>query len=222
MNPAIRLIVTNDGSHSLLHEALDETYHSHHGALQESQYVYITQGLAHWCSRHTEAPRVLEIGFGTGLNAFLSLIYAENTSRHVYYESLETFPLGQEHYENLNYVSAVGEPGFSHYFDRLHEAEWGKEVSFGTKFTLKKVNCSVHHYASPILFNIVYFDAFAPRKHPGIWTTEVMERMHGLLTPDGILVTYSAKGQVKRNLMQAGFTVERLKGPPGKKEMVGL
>ncbi|MEQ9374204.1 MAG: tRNA (5-methylaminomethyl-2-thiouridine)(34)-methyltransferase MnmD [Imperialibacter sp.] len=220
MSANIHLIVTDDGSHSLKNEALNETYHSFHGAIQESSHVFIEMGLRHWCDHHKSAPKILEIGFGTGLNAFLSLIFAEEHQQEVYFESLETFPLPAEIYDALNYAEAVGKAEFGYRFGRLHTAQWGEKAQVATHFSLKKVETPVHYYSSTTPFNIIYFDAFAPNKQPEMWAMEVIQKMYDSLAPGGFLVTYCAQGQFKRNLKQAGFRVEELPGPPGKKEMV--
>ncbi|MEQ8532090.1 MAG: tRNA (5-methylaminomethyl-2-thiouridine)(34)-methyltransferase MnmD [Imperialibacter sp.] len=220
MNANVYLILTEDGSHSLKNEALNETYHSFHGAVQESAHVFIAMGLGHWCDHHDSSPRILEIGFGTGLNAFLSLIFAEEHQQEVYLESLETFPLPAEIYEALNYAEAVGNAEFGHLFDQLHTSQWGEKAELTAHFSLKKVEAPVHEYSPTTPFNIIYFDAFAPNKQPEMWTMDVLQKMYDSLAPGGFLVTYCAQGQFKRNLKQAGFTVEELPGPPGKKEMV--
>jgi tRNA U34 5-methylaminomethyl-2-thiouridine-forming methyltransferase MnmC len=220
MSANIHLIVTDDGSHSLKNEALNETYHSFHGAVQESAHVFIEMGLRHWCDHHKSTTKILEIGFGTGLNAFLSLIFAEEHQQEVYFESLETFPLPAEIYDALNYAEAVRKAEFGHLFGRLHTAQWGEKAQVTTHFSLKKVETPVHDYSPTTPFNIIYFDAFAPNKQPDMWAMEVIQKMYESLAPEGFLVTYCAQGQFKRNLKQAGFTVEELPGPPGKKEMI--
>ncbi|WP_339788581.1 MAG: tRNA (5-methylaminomethyl-2-thiouridine)(34)-methyltransferase MnmD [Imperialibacter sp.] len=220
MDSNVHLILTDDGSHSLKNEALNETYHSFHGAVQESAHVFIEMGLRHWCNQHKGAARILEIGFGTGLNAYLSLIFAKEHARTVAFETLETFPLPTEIYENLNYADLIGEGDLPKYFRLLHSSDWGKPVEITPHFFLKKLETPVHDYSSTTPFNIIYFDAFAPNKQPEMWTMEVIQKMYDSLAPGGFLVTYCAQGQFKRNLKQAGFTVEELPGPPGKKEMV--
>jgi tRNA U34 5-methylaminomethyl-2-thiouridine-forming methyltransferase MnmC len=220
MDSNVHLILTEDGSHSLKNEALNETYHSFHGAVQESAHVFIKLGLRHWCNHHEGTPSVLEIGFGTGLNAYLSLLFAEKHARPVAFETLETFPLPTDIYENLNYADLIGEGDLPKYFQLLHSSDWGKPVEITPHFFLTKLETPVHDYSPTTPFNIIYFDAFAPNKQPEMWAMEVIQKMYDSLAPGGFLVTYCAQGQFKRNLKQAGFTVEELPGPPGKKEMV--
>lgn len=216
----ISIITTADGSHSLKNEELNETYHSFHGALQESNYVFIKNGLGFWFGSRRSGCRVLEIGFGTGLNALLALEFAENRHEKLYFETIETHPVPAEIYTKLNYPVLLGNSEMTAFFNRLHTSPWGTREDIGEFFSFKKVHCSVHDYSSPEPFDVIFFDAFAPNKQAGMWTAAVMDKMYGLLSPGGILVTYCAQGQFKRNLREAGFQLETLPGPPGKKEMV--
>lgn len=216
----ISLITTGDGSHSLRNEELNETYHSAHGALQESSHVFIKNGLEYWISTRDEAPRILEVGFGTGLNALLALSFAETQQTPVYCESLETYPLSAAIYEKLNYTAMMGSADLVEPFRLMHASNWGLEIKLGKYFTFLKEQESIHSYQSSGPFHIIFFDAFAPGKQPDMWKPDVMKKMYDLLAPGGILVTYCAQGQFKRNLKEAGFEVETLQGPPGKKEMV--
>ncbi|MDN4166237.1 tRNA (5-methylaminomethyl-2-thiouridine)(34)-methyltransferase MnmD [Cytophagales bacterium LB-30] len=214
----IEQIVTSDGSHSLYVPALDETYHSRHGAVQESEHVFIRHGLRYLIQspRAYRPLRILEIGFGTGLNALLTCKHQKEQAVH--YLSLETFPLAWELVKNLNYVS---EPSLAPFFQELHQAEWEKPVVVSPLFTLQKVQTSLLDFVpTPSSYDLVYFDAFAPSKQPELWTEAVMRKMYEALADGGVLVTYCAKGQLKRDLKACGFTVETLQGPPGKKEMV--
>ncbi len=220
MTSRISIITTGDGSHSLVNEDLKETYHSTHGALQESSHVFIKHGLQFWSEKAKESARVLEIGFGTGLNALLALSFAETQQLPVYYESLETYPLPEEIYRQLNYPVMMGSSQLTAPFQLMHEAEWDQEVAINNYFRFQKKRTSVHAYTAATPFHVIFFDAFAPSKQANMWTPEVMKNMHRHLVTGGILVTYCAQGQFKRNLKEAGFVVETLQGPPGKKEMV--
>jgi len=220
MSSNLRLILTEDGSHSLKNESLNETYHSFHGAVQESTHVFIKKGLQYWCNYFSGIPRILEIGFGTGLNAFLTLLYAEDHQQLVDYVTLETLPLNAGIYKALNYAASTERPEKQGMFERLHASPWEEKMGIGDYLSLTKRAVSVHDFHSPAPFNIIYFDAFAPSKQPDMWAPEVIQKMYDLLAANGILVTYCAQGQFKRNLKQAGFVVEELPGPPGKKEMV--
>jgi tRNA U34 5-methylaminomethyl-2-thiouridine-forming methyltransferase MnmC len=216
---SIQIITTSDGSHSLLNTELDETYHSRHGAVQESLHVFIKEGLEYCIQRNSlNTAAVLEIGFGTGLNALLTWQRAEEIPCPVVYTSLETFPVPEEIWCKLNYMDA---PGAQERFDQLHRAPWNQRVAMTGKFQLHKVNASLQsvELVSPA-FDVVYFDAFAPNKQPEMWELPMLEKVVNMLTPSGIFVTYCAKGQLKRDLKSLGLIVETLPGPPGKKEMV--
>jgi tRNA U34 5-methylaminomethyl-2-thiouridine-forming methyltransferase MnmC len=222
MSTQLKIITTEDGSHSLYHPTLNETYHSFHGAYRESIHVFMLYGLETWFSRHpNQFPiRILEVGFGTGLNAWLSLVWAEQYKVPVLYHTLEPFPLENDIYEKLNYTEIdTSIYHFAPYFNMLHEAAWDKGVIISEYFNMKKEKTTLqeaHLYPSDLIF----FDAFAPSKQPELWTKEVLEKVVSSLKPGGIFTTYSAKAQLKRDLASLGLEVETLPGPPGKKEMV--
>lgn len=210
----VQLIITGDGSHSLFRSDLDETYHSRHGATQESQHVFIKNGLHYWLGKSgNKQPVIFEVGFGTGLNAWLTLQEARKEGLHVTYISIETFPLQRDVWAQLNYTEDSS-------FALMHEATWNAPVVIDDCFTLNKVQGKLEDYAVADPINIVYFDAFAPSKQPELWTLPVLENVCRTLTEPGVFVTYCAKGQLKRDLRSLGLQVETLPGPPGKKEMV--
>lgn len=218
--PAIKIITTSDGSHSLLNTALDETYHSVHGAIQESQHVFIRHGFDCWFERNPKKEiRILEIGFGTGLNSFLTLLHSKGTGLKVYYESWDTDPFAWEVIKQLNYPTILGSPEL---FFKIHEAQWDQSDTINPNFKLqkRKADCLVDQFDTFTLFDLIYYDAFAPSKQPEMWTIDVLKKVTDLLSPGGIWVTYCAKGQVKRDLRSLGLTIETLSGPPGKKEMI--
>lgn len=215
----VELIITGDGSHSLLNKALDETYHSRHGALQESTYVFIKQGLDFFCER-TQAKNIsiLEVGFGTGLNAWLTLQRAQELNFQITYTTLETFPLPSTLWPSLNYAAGSK---FEEDFLKLHQAEWNKAEVISPFFTLYKAEKSLQDFnALGEKFDIIYFDAFAPNKQPELWESPVLRKVADLLSDRGVFVTYCAKGQLKRDLKSFELEVESLPGPPGKREMV--
>lgn len=214
-----KIIMTADGSHSLLNEELHETYHSVHGASQESQHVFIRNGLEHFLVTDTTGPvSILEIGFGTGLNALLTMEVARQKGVFIRYTSLEAFPLGKEIWSALNYAPTET---MRRNFSGLHETEWGKEVSVVPGFELHKIHATLEEVLLPPgLFNVVYFDAFAPSKQPELWTISILQKVVDAMNCGGVFVTYCAKGQLKRDLKTLGCEVETLPGPPGKKEMV--
>lgn len=214
----IQLIQTGDGSHSLLNVALNETYHSRHGAMQESLYVFIKQGLEFYCDAYKpEHIDIFEVGFGTGLNAWLTLQFAARHEILINYTSLETYPLPDVMWKQLAYAAEADRK----YFDALHKTEWNKEVKLDAFFTLNKREESLQHYRSHTKqYNLVFFDAFAPNKQPELWELAILQNVVGMLAPGGVFVTYCAKGQLKRDLKSLGLEVESLPGPPGKREML--
>lgn len=212
-----RIIHSNDGSHTLFVPDMNEHYHSTHGAIQESEHVFIRAGLEY--KAHKELC-VFEIGFGTGLNALLSYYFAKKYNIVISYYSIEAFPVESSIIKLLNYPEMINENDAREVFRQMHEIPWNKETAISSFFSLKKIHDRIESFQYPEnIADIIYFDAFAPVKQPELWTIEIFKKMYGLLKNRGILVTYSAKGQVKRNMKEAGFTVETLPGPPGKREM---
>lgn len=213
----LQVIATGDSSHTVFNPALNETYHSRHGALAESRYVFIQKGLNDWLAVHAAPVRIFEVGFGTGLNALLTLQESLRLQQAVIYHSIEKFPLDESVLNQLNYGELTGG---GHLSDLVHSAEWDIECVVNEYFTLKKISGGLH--SLPLqkdFYDIIFFDAFAPTKQPEMWTPETMQLMYALLQPGGYLVTYCSQGQFKRNLKSAGFVVEALAGPPGKREM---
>ena len=220
---------TADGSATLFVPALNEHYHSVKGARTESEHIFVHLGLN---ASPVASPHIVEVGFGTGLNAWLTLIEAERAGRHVTYTAWERYPLPRETAEALGYArdaqlppAACGEGNTApaDLFRRLHDAPWDEEVPVTPHFTLRKVHADFTRAeaAGRAEADIVYFDAFAPEKQPEMWTEAVFARLFALLRPGGLLTTYCAKGAVRRGLQAAGFTVERLPGPPsGKREVL--
>lgn len=212
--PDVAPITTADGSHSLLHTSLGETYHSRHGARQESLHVFIQHGLA---PVSTASLSILEVGFGTGLNAWLTWQHALMTGQTIRYTALETYPLPREIWGALNYVAGTD----THLFHALHESPWNAWHPLDDRMTLYKWRASVlDENVDAAAYDVIYFDAFAPNRQPELWQQPVIEKMVQALVPGGVFVTYCAKGQLKRDLRTAGMVVEALPGPPGKREMV--
>ncbi|HEY8934734.1 MAG TPA: tRNA (5-methylaminomethyl-2-thiouridine)(34)-methyltransferase MnmD [Cyclobacteriaceae bacterium] len=216
---SIQIITTQDGSHSLFNTTLNETYHSVHGAVQESTHVFIKKGLDFLIERSNPSTiNILEVGFGTGLNALLTLIHATTSTIKISYTTLETFPLGDDIWPWLNYSAVLGH---KEYYEKLHQAPWNEPVNVLLNFELLKLNTKLEEVILPQgHFDIIFFDAFAPNKQPELWEYPILEKIARNLNNMGIFVTYCAKGQLKRDLKALGFTVETLPGPPGKKEMV--
>ena len=210
------LRVTKDGSSTFFVEELDEHYHSVHGALQESMHVFIDAGLH---NRTEKELNLLEIGFGTGLNAWLTALDAKKNNSTVRYVSLEKFPLSEKEYQTLNYANFIRDPMALELLNAINNAKWGSFEVILSNFALQKLKTDLKTYSTKKQFHLIYFDAFAPSAQPELWTVEVFQSMFNALLPGGTLVTYCAKGQVKRNMKAAGFTIEALPGPPGKREM---
>ena len=204
---------TADGSSTIYLPELDEHYHSVKGALTESQYVFVDCGLN--CCRKKEV-RILEVGFGTGLNAALTAMVA--AGRRIVYYTVELYPLSSQEIEAMGY-RPLFPPGL---FCSIHEAGWGKLVEITPEFSIKKINCDITEASAelPEDVDVVYFDAFAPEKQPEMWTDKMFRKVCGAMSAGGILTTYCAKGEVRRRLQSVGFVVERLPGPPGGKREI--
>lgn len=208
------IIVTKDGSHSLSVPGLNEQYHSIHGAKQEAEHVFLKMGLDYFNAKQL---RVLEIGFGTGLNALLTYNYARDKKIEVDYISIEKYPVVPEEYSVLNYGDYAESKEM---FLGLHECLWGQAVTVSKFFQLTKLELDVKLADIPEGFDVIFFDAFAPNKQPEMWTVLVFEKMYQALNKGGVLVTYCCQGQAKRSMIAAGFEIEKVPGPPGKREML--
>jgi tRNA U34 5-methylaminomethyl-2-thiouridine-forming methyltransferase MnmC len=209
------LQTTADGSHTLVVDAWGEGFHSHHGAIQESLHVFIQHGLL---ARSEAEIDILEIGFGTGLNAWLTAIHAEN--KHIRYLGVEGFPVQAAEWESLNYAARYREGDFSELFNALHNAEWGNWQRIRDNFELKKVHALFEDFDFRCEADLIYMDAFAPRHQPEFWNDEFFKELSDAMRKGACLLTYSSKGDVRRAMQAAGLAVEKLPGPPGKREMV--
>ncbi len=211
-----KIIITNDGSNSLYVPELDEHYHSVYGAVQESMHVYINNGF-NFCSINPIS--ILEIGFGTGLNAFLTYLESKKINRIVNYTTIELYPVEDNVVRQLNYPKFINNDEKDFFYD-IHDAKWDCKSTINNAFTINKINKDVVLYQPNEYFDLIYFDAFAPEKQPELWDVEIFDKLYKHLNSNGILTTYSAKGIVKQALRKAGFKVKRLPGPPGKWEML--
>jgi tRNA U34 5-methylaminomethyl-2-thiouridine-forming methyltransferase MnmC len=224
--PKIEVRTTADGSPTLYVPALDEHYHSHHGAAQESRHVFIAAGLQPFLQegigniRQPDRPlRLLEVGLGTGLNALLTLAVARRDAVAVAYDGYETLPLPPAT------VAALAPqwddiPALSQAFRQLHAAPWGESLALTPIFSLTKKLTEIQTAALPVnYYDLIYFDAFAPEKQPELWTEEVFQHLYAAAAPGAVLVSYCAQGQFRRNLRASGWLTEKLPGPPGKREM---
>lgn len=210
------IILTEDGSHTLFVREMNEHYHSIHGAIRESQHIFISLGFD-VC--RAEPLSILEVGFGTGLNAFLTLLQSIKNSRKVHYTSLEKYPLAKETTDQLNYHTFFGDKT-KELFDLIHSAPWNTNVSISNNFTLNKVETDLTKSIPPGDYDLIYFDAFGPDKQPEMWSKDVICKIAGYTKENGLFVTYSAKGELKRNLRACGFDVSLLPGPPGKRQII--
>ncbi|MBU2928425.1 tRNA (5-methylaminomethyl-2-thiouridine)(34)-methyltransferase MnmD [Winogradskyella psychrotolerans] len=217
------IITTSDGSKTIQIEEWNEQYHSIHGAIQEANHVFMKHGLLFYAETNlpskTESISILEIGFGTGLNAFLTLIEAEKLKLNINYVGVEAYPVQLEEIKQLNYIELISKEHEAN-FEKLHDTPWEESSEITSNFQLEKQEKFFKDITTENAFNIIYFDAFGARVQPDLWTEDIFKIMFKALKPNGILVTYSAKGSVRRAMQAVGFTVERLPGPPGKREML--
>lgn len=207
---------TADGSHTLFVPALNEHYHSVNGAVQEGLHVFIDAGLKQ-CTKDEIA--VFEVGFGTGLNALLTARYAAEHGKYIRYTSIEAFPLAEDVIVQLNYARDEDQELYT----AMHLAEWGSEVKINSSFSLTKIHGNFTRFDFSSLadhFDVIYFDAFAPDVQPDMWSQQIFDQMYHIAKEGAIMTTYCAKGEVRRRMQAAGFVVERIPGPPGKREML--
>jgi len=209
-----KIVISEDGSQTLYVESLNEHYHSIFGAVSESQHIFIEAGLL---SSSVKDPEILEIGFGTGLNALLTLSYANKKSKIKYY-ALEKYPLTEEEWSSLNFFPGNAE--LSNYFNLLHRGSWHKWLMIKPGFSFYKSQADFNNFYPEGNYDIIYFDAFAPDVQPELWSQENFKKLYQSMNNGGILVTYSVKGSVRRVLLECGFKVEKLPGPKGKRHML--
>lgn len=208
------IIVTNDGSHSLFVKDMGETFHSKHGAVQESVHVYINNGIKRLEKKQIS---VLEFGFGTGLNALLTLKFATENCKKISYETIEAFPLQKEEYQLLNYNQFVpSNVSLQH----LHEIPFGINEEVTPFFTFQKHFVKIEDFTTNNTFDIIYFDVFGYDYQSELWSKEILTKAYQMLNVNGLFVTYACKGVVNKHLKEIGFTVHKLAGPPGKREMI--
>ena len=214
------IITTEDGSHSIRNVAMDETYHSIHGARQESTHVFINNGLDYFASTNNkEEIKILEVGFGTGLNALLALQYADKSNRKISFKTIEAYPLSESVWNQLNYGDQLEQS--KKHFTLLHTAKWGGPVSITPFFSIEKIKSDLQLVTlREKEYDLVFYDAFAPSKQPEMWEFPLIEKVVKAMNDGAVFVTYSAKGQLKRDLRALDLLVESPPGPPGKLQMV--
>ncbi|MCR8666135.1 tRNA (5-methylaminomethyl-2-thiouridine)(34)-methyltransferase MnmD [Aestuariibaculum sp. M13] len=216
------VVITGDGSSTIHLPQWNEQYHSKHGAIQEAYHVFIKHGLHHYLEVQPERDEIsiLEIGFGTGLNAFITLLEAEKLNCTVNYYGVEGYPVLKDEITQLNYPSQLKAYDKAPLFISLHEVSWEEKYNITPAFILTKQKRFFSEIEEKEQYNLIYFDAFGARVQPELWTENIFQKMYDALQINGVLVTYAAKGSVRRAMQVVGFSVEKLPGPPGKREML--
>ena len=209
-----KIVITNDGSHSIFNAKINECYHSKHGAIVEAEHVFIRNGFSVF---NKPEINILEIGFGTGLNALLTSKEAKDKAIQVNYHAIELYPINKDIYMQLNFADLIGIE--REILSKLHNCSWKKQNNINSYFNLKKHHISIEKYETNLKFDVIYFDAFSPEKQPELWEENIFKKMYGFLKTNGFLVTYCAKGAVKRTMRKVGFEIIVLDGPPGKRQM---
>lgn len=213
-----KVIDTADGSKTLFIPEMDEQYHSVNGARTESEYVFLEKG---YLFHQSNSPVIFEVGFGTGLNALLTAEMAEKQKRHTTFISIEKYPLAQKLIDDLNYGALISEQA-EQLFAKIHKANWGEKVKISEFFSLLKIegDLTTHQFETNSNFDVIYFDAFGPDKQPAMWKADIFAKIYHASNSNSVFVTYSAKGEIRRQLRDCGYSMERLPGPPGKRQML--
>lgn len=210
--------ITDDGSTSIHLPEWNEQYHSKHGAIQEAYHVFIKNGLEYLINK--SEIHILEIGFGTGLNTLITLIESFKKNQIIHYTGVEKYPLNLDEIKQLNYTESLNAKNYASLFKQIHESNWEEKIKLNKTFYLTKVKKDFKDLTYVNQFDLIYFDAFGARVQPELWTESIFNKMFASLKKNGVLVTYSAKGSVRRNMIKVGFSVEKLEGPKGKREML--
>jgi tRNA U34 5-methylaminomethyl-2-thiouridine-forming methyltransferase MnmC len=210
------IIQTRDGSTTIHIEEWDECYHSRFGAIQEAQHVFIKNGLSLF---ENNLVSILEIGFGTGLNAFITFLESQKLNQTINYVGVEAYPVSAEEVLSMNYVSELKAENDVAIFEKMHNCNWEEQIILRDDFLLTKRQQFFAEIEDVEKFDLIYFDAFGYNVQPELWSTVIFQKMFNALKSKGILVTYAARGVVKRSMIEVGFAVEKLEGPPGKREM---
>jgi len=210
------IIQTKDGSTTIHLEEWNESYHSKHGAIQEAKHVFIKNGLSLFKNKTLS---ILEIGFGTGLNAFISFLEAQKMDQTIDYVGVEAYPVAPEEILSMNYVDELEAQNQLAVFEQMHQCNWEEKTVLSNNFSLTKRKQFFQDIDDVEQFDLIYFDSFGYRVQPELWSTAIFQKMYDALKENGVLVTYAARGVVKRSMIEVGFKVEKLEGPPGKREM---
>ena len=215
-----KIIISADGSHTIELIGKNEQYHSTYGAIQESQHVYIKNGLAQLDTKNKNI-HILEVGMGTGLNVLLSYQYAQQHHLNIHYTAVEAYPLEEEIWSRLNYPQSISGQQLGDVYRNIHQLDWNKDDSLSENFILHKVNRGIEDIdLSAESYDLVYFDAFNPDLEPMLWTEKLFKKIFDSMKYLGLLTTYSTKGIVKRALKSSGFHIDKKPGPPGKREIL--
>lgn len=217
-NDNLKIVETADGSHTIFLPDLNESYHSNFGAITESECVFFKNGLNNYIGKQ-KVIHVLETGMGTGLNAFMAFLDAEINKQKIVYHALEIFPISLSIASQLNYPEQLNAINYADEFIQLHNCNFDDEIKISEYFTFKKYHQSIKIFSNPNNYDVVFFDAFAPDINADLWYEDVLHNMYLSLKKGGMLTTYCAKGQFKRNLKSVGFKVQNAAGPPGKREI---
>ena len=210
------IIQTRDGSTTIHIEGWDECYHSRFGAIQEAQHVFIKNGLSLF---ENKSISILEIGFGTGLNAFITFLESQKLNQTIDYVGVEAYPVSADEVVSMNYISELNAENESEIFKKMHQCNWNEQIILRADFLFTKRQQFFADINDVEMFDLIYFDAFGYDVQPELWSTEIFQKMYDALKSKSVLVTYAARGVVKRSMIEVGFTVEKLEGPPGKREM---
>ncbi len=216
------IITTADGSKTIFIPEWNEQYHSKHGALQEARHVFLKTGLAHFVELYPSVKEIsiLEMGFGTGLNALITIEEAKKYTLRINYVGVEAFPITSEEVEGMDYPEVIEGQDAQENYKKLHNTEWEREVAITPEFSLTKRKQAFETIDDISKYDLIFFDAFGPRVQPELWTEEIFSKMYSALKSNGVMTTYCAQGAARRAMQSVGFTVERLAGPPGKREML--
>ena len=210
----LELVNTYDGSNSLKNLIINDSYHSKYGAINESKHIFINNGLKRISKKKI---RVLEIGFGTGLNALLTQLYCDKKEQNIIYHTIDNLPLKKDTYSSLNYCDQLKID--KDIFLKIHNSLWENEIKLSNFFVLKKINCDFTKKLFNEKYDLIYFDAFSPSKQPEMWVLNNFKKLYNCLNSNGLLITYSSKGDVKRTIKEVGFNVFSVEGPTGKREI---
>jgi tRNA U34 5-methylaminomethyl-2-thiouridine-forming methyltransferase MnmC len=210
------IIQTLDGSTTIQIKEWDECYHSKHGAIQEAQHVFIKNGLSLFENKKVS---ILEIGFGTGLNAFITFLEGRKMNQSIEYVGVEAYPISSDELMSMNYVKELNAEDEKGNFEKMHQYNWEEKMMLSKEFSLTKRSQLFEEIDDLNQYDLIYFDAFGYRVQPELWSTTIFKKMYDALKNNGVLVTYAARGVVKRSMIEVGFAVEKLEGPPGKREM---